>query len=167
MRLGVVVWIIAYSCVSRWNFLIEAESLHHTAKQNKLSAIFTLLAFSAQFIPDTLSLFTSTRLIVTWTSRVKTKFSNWREWGRGVGQEEIWSSSPVIFERLSRSLFKNWIGKIETRIIVTFEILNLIWSLNRVKLEFEGTFGILNLIRNSWSRERNSNSRPVTEFVEA
>lgn len=166
MRLGVVVWIIAYSCVSRWNFLIEAESLHHTAKQNKLSAIFTLLAFSAQFIPDTLSLFTSTRLIVTWTSREDQVFQLERG-GGGVGQEEIWSSSPVIFERLSRSLFKNWIGKIETRIIVTFEILNLIWSLNRVKLEFEGTFGILNLIRNSWSRERNSNSRPVTEFVEA
>lgn len=61
----------------------------------------------------------------------------------------------------------------ETRIIVTFEILNLIWSLDHVKLEFEGMFGILNLIRNSWSREKlervkNSNSRPVTDgFVEA
>lgn len=42
----------------------------------------------------------------------------------------------------------------ETRINVKFEILNLIRSLNRVKLEFEGMFGILNLIRNSWSREK-------------
>lgn len=86
MRLGVVVWIIAYSCVSRWNFLIEAESLRHTAKQNKLSAIFTLLAFSAQFIPDTLSLFTSPRLIVTWTSQVKTKFRAGGGGGRGEGE---------------------------------------------------------------------------------
>lgn len=43
-----------------------------------------------------------------------------------------------------------------------------------MKLEFEGIlFGILNLILNSWSREKldrvkNSNSRPVTDgFVEA
>lgn len=42
----------------------------------------------------------------------------------------------------------------ETRINVKFEILNLIRSLNRVKLEFEGMFEILNLIRNSWSREK-------------